>query len=149
MNSDDRPRLVGVNHIALEVRDIDEALDFFGRIFTFELRGRGEGQAFIDMGDQFIALMEGREQDRDVHRHFGLVVDDRSKVRELARAAGAEVIDGPFLDFIDPSGNRVQVVEYRDLQFSKTDAVLAGMGLDLDKSEEATAELREKGMASN
>ena len=146
MTSDSKPRLVGVNHIALEVRDIDEALDFFGRIFSFDLRGRGDGNAFIDMGDQFIALVEGRQQPRDDERHFGLVVDDRSRVRELAKAVGAEVLDGRFLDFFDPSGNRIQVVEYRDLQFSKTDAVLNGMGLDLDKSESAVEELRKKGM---
>ncbi|MGI9416405.1 MAG: VOC family protein [Geminicoccaceae bacterium] len=147
MASDSKPRLVGVNHIALEVRDIDEALDFFGRIFSFELRGRGGGNAFIDMGDQFIALLEGRKQPNDDERHFGLVVDDRSRVRELAKAAGAEVLDGRFLDFLDPSGNRIQVVEYQDLQFSKTDAVLDGMGLDLKKTEAAIEELRKKGMA--
>lgn len=149
MTRDDKPHLVGINHIALEVNDIEETLAFLGRIFAFELRGRGEGQAFIDMGDQFIALMEGRGQAKDAHRHFGLVVDDRSKVRELALAAGAELLDGPFLDFRDPSGNRIQVVEYRDLQFSKTDAVIKGMGLDLDKSDDAAEELRKKGMASN
>lgn len=147
MTSDSKPRLVGVNHIALEVRDIDEALDFFGKIFSFELRGRGGSNAFIDMGDQFIALIEGREQSKDDERHFGLVVDDRSKVRDLAKAAGAEVLEGRFLDFFDPSGNRIQVVEYRDLQFSKTDGVMKGMGLDLEKTETAIEELRKKGMA--
>ena len=147
MTRDDKPRLVGINHIALEVDDIEQALDFYGKIFAFELRGRGDGMAFIDMGDQFIALIERRRQQRDDERHFGLVVDDRSKVRELAREAGAEVLDGRFLDFYDPFGNRVQVVEYQDLQFSKTDAVLAGMGLDLEKSDEAKEELRKKGMA--
>jgi catechol-2,3-dioxygenase len=141
-----KPRMVGINHIALEVGDIEEALAFYARIFTFELRGRGRGAAFIDMGDQFIALMEGRSQSADDHRHFGLVVDDRSHVRELAEAAGATILEGGFLDFLDPWGNRVQVVEYRDLQFTKTDAVLKFMGLHLDKSEQAQAELREKGI---
>ncbi len=141
-----KPHMVGINHIALEVGNIDEALAFYARIFTFELRGRGRGAAFIDMGDQFIALMEGRSQVADDRRHFGLVVDDRSHVRELAKAAGATVLEGGFLDFLDPWGNRIQVVEYRDLQFTKTDAVLKFMGLHLDKSEQAQAELREKGI---
>jgi catechol-2,3-dioxygenase len=146
MDEKTKPRMVGINHIALEVGDIEEALAFYARIFTFELRGRGRSAAFIDMGDQFIALMEGRSQSADDHRHFGLVVDDRSHVRELAEAAGATILEGGFLDFLDPWGNRVQVVEYRDLQFTKTDAVLKFMGLHLDKSEQAQAELREKGI---
>lgn len=147
MNGNRKPHIVGVNHIALEVGSIDEALAFYGRIFTFELRGRGEHSAFIDMGDQFIALMEGgRSQPPDAQRHFGLVVDDRSRVRELAEAAGAKLLEDGFLDFLDPWGNRVQIVEYRDIQFSKTPAVLKYMGLDLEKSEEARAELRKKGI---
>ena len=141
-----KPRLVGLNHIALEVGDVEAALAFYRRIFAFELRGRGDGQAFIDMGDQFIALSEGRSQGADDDRHFGLVVDDRSRVRELAAAAGAKILEGNTLDFLDPWGNRIQVVEYRDLQFMKTPAVLRFMGLDLDKSEEAKAELRKKGI---
>lgn len=146
--SDDRARLVGMNHIALEVGDIDQALDFWGKIFRFELRSRTDTMAFIDMGDQFIALMQSDIPHRDEHRHFGLVVDDRSKVRELARAAGAEVPESWALDFIDPWGNFIQVLEYRDIQFSKTDAVKAGMGMaDLDKTDRAIKELAEKGMA--
>ncbi|HET6756814.1 MAG TPA: VOC family protein [Burkholderiales bacterium] len=151
MNETAKPRVVGINHIALEVGDVKEALHFYRRIFKFELRGGdfeapGSCPAFIDMGDQFIALMPGRKQKADDHRHFGLVVDDRSRVRELAEAAGATMLDGPFFDFLDPWGNRIQVVEYRDLQFMKTDAVLKFMGLELDKSEEAQAELRKKGI---
>ncbi|MBA4141753.1 MAG: VOC family protein [Nitrosospira sp.] len=146
MDEKTKPHMVGVNHIALEVGDIEEALSFYARIFTFKLRGRGKGAAFIDMGDQFIALMEGRSQGPDDHRHFGLVVDDRSRVRELAKAAGATVLEGSSLDFLDPWGNRIQVVEYRDIQFTKTRAVLKSMGLALDKSEEAKAELRQKGV---
>jgi catechol 2,3-dioxygenase-like lactoylglutathione lyase family enzyme len=142
-----KPRLVGINHVALEVGDIDAALAFWGAIFSFELRGRSENGAFIDMGDQFVARMRTDASDRDAHRHFGLVVDDRSRVRALASAAGAEMIEGGFLDFRDPWGNFIQVVEYRDLQFSKTDAVLRGMGLHaLDKTKEARAELAKKGM---
>ena len=142
-----KPRLVGLNHIALEVGDLEEALRWYGRIFSFELRGRGQGMAFIDLGDQFVALQEGRTQPRDDGRHFGLVVDDRAGVRELLEAAGAELVEGPFLDFRDPWGNRVEVVGYRDIQFSKAGHVLAGMGLDLEKSEKAMDELRAKGMA--
>lgn len=146
MGENTKPRLVGINHIALEVGNIDEALAFYGRIFTFELRGRGQRSAFIDMGDQFIALTEGRTQGVDDDRHFGLVVDDRAGVRELAKAAGAKILEDGFLDFLDPWGNRIQVVEYRDLQFTKTPAVLKFMGLNLDKSGEAKAELRKKGI---
>ena len=127
MTEGTKPRLVGLNHIALEVGDIEEALAFYGKVFSFELRGRGKGQAFIDIGDQFIALMETRSSHSDQHRHFGLVVDDRSKVRELARAAGATLLAGDFLDFLDPWGNRIEVVEYRDIQFTKAPEVLQGM----------------------
>lgn len=141
-----KPKLVGVNHIALEVGSIDEALAFYGSIFAFTLRGRGEHQAFIDMGDQFIALMETDTPHRDGERHFGLVVDDRSRVRELLRAAGAEVLPGQFLDFLDPWGNRVQVVEYADLQFTKAPEVLRAMGLALEKTDKAKEELAGKGM---
>jgi catechol 2,3-dioxygenase-like lactoylglutathione lyase family enzyme len=94
MSEDTKPRLVGINHIALEVGDVQEALAFYRRIFAFELRGEAEGQAFIDMGDQFIALMASGSPHSDKHRHFGLVVDDRSRVRELARAAGATMLEG-------------------------------------------------------
>lgn len=143
----DKPRLVGVNHVALEVGDIDAALAFWGAIFEFRLRARTDDAAFIDMGDQFVALMRSETPHRDEHRHFGLVVDDRSRVRALAEAAGAQMMEGGFLDFRDPWGNSIQVVEYRDIQFSKTDAVLRGMGLsDLDKSDDARRQLADKGM---
>jgi catechol 2,3-dioxygenase-like lactoylglutathione lyase family enzyme len=141
------PRLVGINHIALEVGDIEDALAFYGRIFSFTLRGRGDGQAFIDMGDQFLALMETKTPHEDRHRHFGLVVDDRERVRTLAEAAGARMIDGPFLDFLDPWGNRIEVVAYADLQYTKAPNVLRGMQLDLPKSEKAKKQLADKGMA--
>ena len=146
MGEKTKPHMVGMNHVALEVGDIEEALAFYGRIFTFKLRGRGQSTAFIDMGDQFIALMEGRSQSPDDDRHFGLVVDDRSNVRELAEAAGATMLEGGFLDFLDPWGNRVQVVEYRDIQFTKIPGVLKYMELDLEKSQEAKAELQKKGI---
>src|SRR6266702_5802559 len=119
-----RPKLVGMNHIALEVGDVEAALTFYGKIFEFKLRGRGKGQAFIDMGDQFIALMETKAPHKDAGRHFGIVVDDRSAVKALATAAGAKLVDGPFMDFLDPWGNRFEVIDYRDIQFTKAPHVL-------------------------
>ena len=141
-----RARLVGVNHIAVEVDDIDEALDFYGRVFDFTLRGRGRGMAFIDMGDQFIALSAGRTQEPDSHRHIGLVVDDLDAARRSLEEAGARILPGRGLDFLDPWGNHFQVVEYRQIQFTKAPEVARGMGLELDKSPEAIEELREKGL---
>jgi catechol 2,3-dioxygenase-like lactoylglutathione lyase family enzyme len=129
----DRARLVGVNHVVLEVGDLDEALEWYGARFEFELRGRHRGMAFLDMGDQFLVLAEGRTQPPDGARHFGLVVDDASLLAER--------------DFRDPWGNRLQIVQYSEIQFSKTPAVLAGMGLDgLEKSDSALDELRGKGL---
>ncbi len=148
-----KPRMVGLNHVALEVGDLDAALAFYGAVFDFKLRGRGESQAFLDMGDQFLALTQteaaaGRGGAGPAEgRHFGLVVDDRSAVRALAEAAGARLLPGPFLDFLDPWGNRVEVVEYADVQFSKAPSVLRGMGLEIGKSGKAWAELEAKGMA--
>ena len=140
-------RLVGINHVVLEVDDLDEALAFYGRLFDLEFRGRLRGMAFIDMGDQFLVLAEGRSQPPDGERHFGLVVDDRAEVRRLLREAGAEILPGRGLDFRDPWGNHVQVVQYSDIQFTKAPPVLSGMGLEgLDKSEAALRELREKGL---
>jgi catechol 2,3-dioxygenase-like lactoylglutathione lyase family enzyme len=140
-------RLVGINHVVLEVDDLEEALAYYGRLFELELRGRVHGMAFIDMGDQFLVLAEGRTQPPDGERHFGLVVDDRDEVRRQLEEAGAEILGGRGLDFRDPWGNHVQVVQYEDIQFSKTPEVLAGMGLGgLDKSESALRELREKGL---
>ena len=143
-----RPRLVGVNHVALEVGNVDEALAFYGAVFDLSLRGRAGRMAFIDMGDQFIALGEGRTQTPDAHRHLGFVVDDKDATRRALQKAGAEILPGRGLDFRDPWGNRIQVVDYRDVQFSKTEDVLRGMGLEgLEKSDRALAELREKGLA--
>jgi lactoylglutathione lyase len=141
-----RARLVGVNHIAVEVADIDEALEFYGRVFEFTLRGRGRGMAFIDMGDQFIALSAGRTQEPDSHRHIGLVVDDLDAARRSLEEAGARILPGRGLDFLDPWGNHFQVVEYRQIQFTKAPEVARGMGLELDKSPEAIEELRDRGI---
>src|SRR6516164_1321033 len=114
-----RPRVIGFNHVALEVGDIDEALEFYGRLFRFELRGKSDSMAFIDLGDQFIALQKGRRQPADDGRHFGLVVDDKEVARKALDAAGITLIDGPFLDFRDPWGNRVEIVGYDNIQFTK------------------------------
>jgi catechol 2,3-dioxygenase-like lactoylglutathione lyase family enzyme len=140
--------LVGINHVALEVSDIDRALAFYGRIFDLRLRGRSPGAAFIDIGDQFLALMEGRSGPPDVTRHFGLVVDDKEATRQALIEAGAEVLPGRRLDFLDPDGNRVEIVQYDQIQFTKTDEIMAGMGLELGKTEAALGELREKGLVA-
>ena len=138
-------RAVGINHIALEVGSIDEALAFYGRLFELELRSRMHGMAFVDLGDQFVAFAEPRTQGPDTSRHFGLVVDDRDAVLAAAREAGVKIFGGN--SFLDPWGNHVQVVAYADVQFSKTPEVLRGMGLELDKTESALRELRDKGLA--
>jgi lactoylglutathione lyase len=143
-----RARLVGFNHVALEVGDIEEALEFYGRLFEIKLRGRGRGMAFVDAGDQFIALSEGRTQSSDDHRHIGLVVDDKRAVRRALKELDVEVLPGRGLDFLDPWGNRWQVVEYSEIQFTKAPHVLRGMGLGhLRKTENALEELRRKGLA--
>jgi catechol 2,3-dioxygenase-like lactoylglutathione lyase family enzyme len=139
-------RLVGINHVALEVGDVDAALDWYGRIFEFELRGRaGRRMAFVDMGDQFLALSAPRTQPRDDDRHFGLVVDDKEAVRRALEDAGAEIVPTRGLRFVDPWGNNVEVVQYDEIQFSKTETILRGMGLDgLEKTDAARAALRDK-----
>jgi lactoylglutathione lyase len=143
-----KSKLVGINHVALEVGDVGEALEFYGRFFDIELRGRAGSMAFIDMGDQFIALAQGREGGPDRARHFGLVVDDKERVRRALQEAGVPVQPAGGVDFRDPWGNNVQVVDYREVQFTKADHVLRGMGLDgLQKTEQALEELRRKGLA--
>ena len=143
----ERARLIGINHVALEVGDVDEALDFYGSVFELELRGRAGRMAFIDMGDQFLALSEGRTQPPDVHRHFGLVVDDRDRVRSLLEAVGAEILPGRGLNFRDPWGNYLQVVAYGDIQFERSPGVRRALGIDgLGKTDAARREIAEKGM---
>ena len=143
-----RARIMGLNHIALEVGDIEEASAFYGRIFKFELRGKSDTMAFIDLGDQFIALQKGRNQSADASRHFGLVVDDKEAARRALHAAGVAPIGGHFLDFRDPWGNRIEIVGYDNIQFTKAPNVLRGMGLaHLTKNENAKKELAKKGMA--
>lgn len=140
------PRPVGINHVAVEVSSIDEGLRFFEQLFgEVSLRGRGRSMAFVDLGDQFIALSAGRRQPPDEERHIGLVVDGREETLERARAAGLQMLGDN--DFLDPFGNHWQIVDYRDIQFTKTPRILEGMGLsDLDKSERALDELRAKGL---
>jgi len=143
-----KAKVIGFNHIALEVGDIDEALAFYDRLFDFKLRSRTESAAFIDLGDQFLALQKGRRQTPDDDRHVGLVVDDKQTVRDTLAEAGIEPLAGPFLDFRDPWGNRVEIVGYENIQFTKASHILRGMGLaHLTKSESAIEELRAKGMA--
>ena len=139
---------VGINHIALEVGDIEEALDFYGSFLNFELKSRGENAAFIYFGDQFINFAKGRSQSPDDKRHFGIAVDDKELVRETLKGMGVEVLPGRFLDFLDPWGNRVEITTYQNIQYTKAPGVLKGMGLEgLDKTDEAKKELAEKGMA--
>ena len=148
MTGTKKARAVGFNHVALEVGDIDEALTFYGRLFEFELRSRSDTDAFIDLGDQFIALQKGRKQPPDDGRHFGLVVDDKNAVRKALADAGIATLPGPFLDFMDPWGNRIEIVGYANIQFTKASHVLRGMGLaHLAKNADAIKELTEKGMA--
>ena len=148
MSDASKPKLVGINHVAIEVGDIDEALAWYGRLFDFTLRGKGERNAFIDMGDQFVNLTLVAERREGVERrHIGFVVDDRSSVKARAEAAGAVIVEGPFLDFLDPWGNRLEIIEYSNIQFSKAPEVLRGMGLTLGKNESAKKELADKGMA--
>ncbi len=148
MSERKRSRAVGFNHVALEVGDIDEALAFYGEFLEFELRSKSENMAFIDLGDQFLALSRGRRQAPDDARHFGLVVEDKALVRRRLEDMGVEIVSDRFLDFLDPWGNRIEIVGYENIQFTKAGHVLRGMGLDeLQKSESALQELADKNMA--
>ena len=143
----ERARLIGVNHVALEVGDVDAALELYGRLFTFELRGRAGRMAFIDMGDQFLALSEGRRQEPDDGRHFGLVVDDKEAVRSAAEREGLRILPGRGLDFLDPWGNRFEIVAYGDIQFERAPGVKRKLGIAaVDKSAAAQQEIIERGL---
>lgn len=142
-----RPGLVGINHVALEVGELDAALQFYRSVFKLRGVEREPGMAFIDMGDQFLALSQGRSQPPDQARHFGLVVDDKPAARAALQAQHVETLPGRRLDFLDPWGNQVQVVDYRDIQFTKAPQVIRGMGLEhLTKRAAAIQELRTKGL---
>jgi lactoylglutathione lyase len=143
----DPARLIGINHVALEVGDLDAALELYGRLFAFSLRGRAGRMAFIDMGDQFLAIAEGRRQGPDDGRHFGLVVDDKEAVRAAVEREGLEVVPGRGLDFLDPWGNLFQIVDYRDIQFERAPGVKRKLGIeDLEKRDSARQEIRERGL---
>ncbi len=138
---------VGINHIALEVGSIDQALAFYGEFLNFTVEDRSDTAAFIYFGDQFINFMTDRAQGPDHGRHFGIAVDDKELVRETLLKMGVELLDGRFLDFLDPWGNRVEITTYQNIRYTKADHVLAGMGLGhLSKSDQAVAELRQKGL---
>ncbi|MEO0621902.1 MAG: VOC family protein [Pseudomonadota bacterium] len=144
-----KPTLIGINHVALEVGDIDAALEFYGRYFAFTLRGRSERMAFIDLGDQFLALSKTDTPDRDADRHFGLVVDDREGLRARLAADGVEIVSERRLDFLDPWGNRIEIVPYADIQFLKDRNVLAHLGAEaLTKTDAAREELADKGITA-
>jgi lactoylglutathione lyase len=142
-------RLVGINHVALEVSDLEDALELYGRLFDFELRGRSPGAAFIDIGDQFLAISEGRTQERDDGRHFGLVVDDKEAVRAAIEAEGLELVGiGHRLDFLDPWGNRIEVVGYADIQFERVPPVKRKLGIEgLEKTAKARQEIADRGLS--
>src|SRR5262245_20150594 len=143
-----KARAVGFNHVALVVGDIDQALEFYGRLFEFTLREREPDAAFIDLGDQFLALQRGSMRTVDDGHHFGLVVDDKEVARQAIIAAGITPLPGPFLDFLDPWGNRIEIIGYDNIQFTKAAHVLRGMGLShLKKKPGAIRELADKGMA--
>jgi len=143
----DPARLIGINHVALEVGDVDAALELYGRLFSFELRGRAGRMAFIDMGDQFLAVAQGRRQGPDEGRHFGLVVDDKEAVRAAVEREGLEMVPGRGLDFLDPWGNRFEVVDYRDIQFSRSPGVMRKLGVEgLSKRDAALDEIRSRGL---
>ena len=148
MTATKKPRMIGFNHIALEVGNIDEALEFYGELFEFKLRRKSDTMAFIDLGDQFINFSKGRDQAPDDRRHVGLVVDDKDAVRQRLEEMNIAVLPGRFLDFLDPWGNRIEIVGYQNIQFTKAPYVLRGMGFeDLPKNQSAIDELTEKGMA--
>ena len=145
--SDVKARALGINHVVLEVDDLDQALEFYGRLFEFSLRGRSDHNAFIDLGDQFIQLTLGRSQSADTKRHFGLVVDDRRAVKRAMERLGIKSINDR-LNILDPWGNRIEIVPYDDCQFTKAPQVLAGMGVaPIEKTAQAIEELRKKGLA--
>ena len=140
-------RLIGINHVALEVGDVEAALALYARLFDFELRGRAGRMAFIDMGDQFLALSEGRTQEPDGGRHFGLVVDDREAVREAAAREGLDVSRGRSVRFRDPWGNQFEVVDYADVQFERAPGVKRKLGIEgLAKRAAARREIAERGL---
>ena len=147
-NSEKKARALGINHVVLEVDDLDQALEFYGALFEFTLRGKSEHNAFIDLGDQFIQLTLGRSQSADTKRHFGFVVDDRDAVRRSMEKLGIKSINDR-LNILDPWGNRIEIVPYDDCQFTKAAHILKGMAVDAPaKTANAIEELKKKGMSA-
>ncbi|MGI9184190.1 MAG: VOC family protein [Solirubrobacteraceae bacterium] len=143
-------RALGVNHIAFEVHDLDQTLAWYERYFVFTLRGRRGSMAWIDLGDQFIALSEGRPEAPDRGRHVGLVVDDKEQLRAQLIAAGQDVAREGSLRLRDPSGNVLEIVDYREVQFTKSPVALRALGAGgLEKRQSAREELRAKGLADD
>ena len=139
---------VGINHVALEVGNIQEALDFYGEFIDFEISKQSDTAAFIYFGDQFINFSLGRKQGPDNERHFGIAVDDKELARRALEDMGVVFLDGRFMDFLDPWGNRIEITTYTNIQFTKADHVLRGMGLEhLKKNENSILELAKKNMA--
>ena len=146
-NPEKKARALGINHVVLEVGDLDQALEFYGGLFEFELRGRSDHNAFIDLGDQFIQLTLGRTQVADSKRHFGFVVDDREAVKRAMDRLGIKSIN-ERMNILDPWGNRIEIVSYDDVQYTKADHIFKGMGVGaIEKSAIAIEELKKKNMA--
>jgi lactoylglutathione lyase len=145
----ERARLIGINHVAIEVGDLDQALELFGRLFAFEMRGRVPHMAFVDMGDQFLAIAEPRSQPADQGRHFGLVVDDVAAARDAVKREGLTIVHETrrSFDLLDPWGNRFQVVGYGDIQFERVDGVKRKLGIaELEKTDDARRQISERGL---
>ena len=140
---------IGINHIALEVGNIAEALAFYGSFLNFTITSQTEDAAFIYFGDQFINFAKGRTQTPDEKRHFGIAVDDKELVRNTLTEMDVTLLGGQFLDFLDPWGNRIEITTYTNIMFSKSTAILRGIGMDhLQKTDEALAELDKQGLGA-
>ena len=139
---------IGINHVAIEVGDVAAAIEFYGRFLDFQVEEQNDGMAIVYFGDQFINFIRNTDRTPDQMRHFGIAVDDKPLARSTLEAMGVQLLDSRFLDFLDPWGNRVELTTYTNIQYTKADHILRGMGLGhLSKSDEALAELRAKGMA--
>ncbi len=140
---------IGINHIALEVGNIAEALAFYGSFLNFTITSQTEDAAFIYFGDQFINFAKGRTQASDEKRHFGIAVDDKELVRNTLTQMDVTLLGGQFLDFLDPWGNRIEITTYTNIMFSKTTAILRGMDMDhLQKTDQALGQLNKHGLGT-
>ena len=140
---------IGINHVALEVGNIAEALAFYGSFLNFTITSQSEDAAFIYFGDQFINFAKGRTQTPDEKRHFGIAVDNKELVRDTLIEMDVALLGGRFLDFLDPWGNRIEITTYTNIMFSKHTTILRGMGMDhLQKTDEALSELDKHGLGT-